>query len=80
MARISKGEMPCSVISQAMRWVSTRVLPDPAPATMSSGPPGWVTASAWTGLRPASSGDEVAAELTRSKVSDARAASADPRG
>ena len=23
-----------------MRWVSTRVLPDPAPATMSSGPGG----------------------------------------
>ena len=22
-----------------MRWVSTRVLPEPAPATMSSGPP-----------------------------------------
>ena len=35
-----------------MRWVSTRVLPEPAPATMSSGPSAWMTASRWTGLRP----------------------------
>ena len=28
-----------------MRWVSTRVLPDPAPATISRGPEVWVTAS-----------------------------------
>src|SRR5437667_226980 len=55
MARISKGEMPRSVISQAIRWVSTRVLPDPAPATTRSGPPGWVTASRWTGFRSSSS-------------------------
>src|ERR687886_2084601 len=53
MARIWKGETPCSRMSQAMRWVSTRVLPEPAPATTSNGPPGWVTASRWTGLRPA---------------------------
>src|SRR5437588_6650116 len=56
MARTSKGEMPCSLISQAMRWVRTRVLPDPAPAMIRSGPPGWVTASRWTGLRSSSSG------------------------
>src|SRR2546421_11299904 len=54
MARTSKGEMPCSLMSQAMRWVRTRVLPDPAPATIRSGPPGWVTASRWTGLSLAS--------------------------
>src|SRR4028119_600083 len=30
-----------------MRWASTRVLPEPAPATMSSGPPSWATA--WRG-------------------------------
>src|SRR5438309_1849298 len=35
-----------------MRWVSTRVLPEPAPATTSNGPPGWTTASAWSGLSP----------------------------
>ena len=35
-----------------MRWVSTRVLPEPAPATISSGPSVWMTASYWTGLRP----------------------------
>jgi hypothetical protein len=34
----------------AMRWVSTRVLPEPAPATTSSGPSSWTTASSWTGL------------------------------
>src|SRR5947209_20438947 len=55
MARISKGENPCSLMSQAMRCVSTRVLPEPAPATISSGPPGWVTASRWTGFRSSSS-------------------------
>ena len=32
--------------SQAMRCVSTRVLPEPAPARMSSGPSPWVTACA----------------------------------
>src|SRR3954454_15695106 len=53
MARIWKGETP-SRISQAMRWVSTRVLPEPAPATISSGPSVWVTASRWTGFSPES--------------------------
>src|SRR5436190_19212468 len=56
MARISNGLIPWSRIRWAMRCVSTRVLPDPAPATMSSGPSVWVTASAWTGLSPARSG------------------------
>src|SRR5213076_692784 len=45
MARISKGETPCSLMSHAIRWVRTRVLPEPAPATINNGPPGWVTAS-----------------------------------
>ena len=39
-----------------MRCVRTRVLPEPAPATMSSGPSTWVTASAWTGFSPSRSG------------------------
>src|SRR4051794_268390 len=55
IARISNGERPSSTISQAMRWVSTRVLPEPAPATTRSGPPRWVTASRWAGLRPETS-------------------------
>src|SRR5215207_7568088 len=54
MARISNGETPWSLMSQATLEVSTLVLPEPAPATMSSGPPGWVTASRCTGLRLAS--------------------------
>src|SRR5437763_16950057 len=54
LARISNGDTPWSLISHATRLVSTRVLPDPAPATISSGPPGWVTASRCTGFRLAS--------------------------
>ncbi|RYG25097.1 hypothetical protein EON82_08385 [bacterium] len=34
-----------------MRNVMTRVLPDPAPAKMSIGPPGWTTASRCSGFR-----------------------------
>src|SRR5438270_14041913 len=48
IARISPGEAPRSAINQAIRWVSTRVLPDPAPATISSGPP-WCTTPARRG-------------------------------
>src|SRR5215210_7396228 len=51
MARIWNGETPWSLMSHATRLVSTRVFPEPAPATISSGPPGWVTASRCTGLR-----------------------------
>ena len=39
----------------AIRWVSTRVLPEPAPARISSGPSPWVTASRWGSLRPSRS-------------------------
>src|SRR3954471_3369099 len=39
IARISPGETPRSAIRYATRCVSTRVLPDPAPATIRSGPP-----------------------------------------
>ena len=51
IARIRDGCTP-SWMRWAMRWVSTLVLPDPAPATTSSGPPRWTTASSWSGLRP----------------------------
>ena len=39
IARTAPGATPRSAMSQAIRWVSTRVLPEPAPATMRSGPP-----------------------------------------
>src|SRR3954468_4678640 len=52
IARISPGRAVPEWISQAMRCVSTRVLPDPAPASTSSGPPGCSTASRWGGLSP----------------------------
>ncbi len=56
MATTSSGRTCSTWRSQATRCVSTRVLPDPAPARMSSGPSTWVTALRCSGLRPASSG------------------------
>src|SRR5216684_4593472 len=52
MARMRNGLTPSSVIRWAMRWVRTRVLPYPAPATTSSGPWPCTTASSLSGLRP----------------------------
>src|SRR5713101_7049431 len=69
MARISNGETPCSALSQATRRVRTRVFPEPAPATTSNGPPGWVTAATCTGFRSASR-EDVAVSLTRPTVLD----------
>src|SRR2546430_1702493 len=55
IASSANGEARWSPISHATRFVSTRVLPDPAPATTSSGTSGGaVTASRCTGLSPAS--------------------------
>ena len=45
MARISKGLIPWDRMRWAMRWVRTRVLPEPAPAITSSGPSWCKTAS-----------------------------------
>ena len=45
MARISHGATPRFSIRFAMRYVSTRVLPDPAPASTRSGPSVVTTAS-----------------------------------
>ena len=56
IARIASGAVPCS-IRRATRWVRTRVLPLPAPASTSNGPSPWRTASRWGGLRPASGSD-----------------------
>ena len=44
-----------------MRCVSTRVLPEPAPATTSSGPSVWMTASYWAGFRPSR---QIVADIT----------------
>src|SRR4051794_39379616 len=55
IARIEPGCTLRSEINQAIRRVSTRVLPDPAPATTRSGAPSWTTARRCGSLRPASS-------------------------
>ena len=55
IAMTSPGCTWRSASSQPMRWVSTRVLPEPAPATISSGVPACTTASRWRGFRPSSS-------------------------
>src|SRR4051812_7614681 len=54
MARISSARAWRVRSRYAIRWVSTRVLPEPAPARMSSGPSPCVTASRWGGVRPSS--------------------------
>ena len=56
MARISAGETPRSRTRCAMRYVSTRVLPEPAPASTSKGPSTLVAASRCAGLRSSRSG------------------------
>ena len=68
IAMISPGCTWRSASSQPMRWVSTRVLPEPAPATISSGVPACTTASRWRGLRPSSS---VAPRAVRGCTGDA---------
>ena len=50
-ASIESGGVPCST-SQRKRRTSVRVFPVPAPATTSSGPPGWVTAASCASFRP----------------------------
>ena len=52
IARMASGATPPSPIRRATRWVSTRVLPLPAPASTSSGPSPWRTASRCGGLSP----------------------------
>src|SRR5436190_8625529 len=71
IARSANGDAWCSPISQPTRLVRTRVLPDPAPATTSSGTSGGaVTASRCTGLSPASSSVVCSAALmTPARVS-----------
>ena len=52
IARTSWGSTSPSPISRATRWVRTRVLPLPAPASTRSGPSPWSTASRCAGLSP----------------------------
>ena len=54
IARIEPGWALRSEISQAIRRVSTRVLPEPAPATTSSGAPACTTAARCGSLSPSS--------------------------
>src|SRR3954468_4288615 len=53
MAKISLGLTPCAARRCATRCVSTRVLPEPAPAITSSGPSVVRTASRWASFRSA---------------------------
>src|SRR6266508_1294637 len=63
IARIEKGLTPCSLIRYAIRCVRARVLPDPAPATISTGPSVCNTASACTGFRASTRGERTATAL-----------------
>src|SRR5680860_1445016 len=51
-----------------MRRVSARVLPDPAPARISSGPSPWVTACRWGSLRPSSRASAAVLVVTGSRI------------
>src|SRR4051812_2940880 len=74
IASSSNGEIPRSAMRYATRWVRSRVLPEPAPATTRTGPSGALTASRWTGFSPSRSS---AASLTYSAPApSARAARA----
>src|SRR5580704_10478107 len=68
IARISFGDTSRSASRYAIRWVSTRVLPEPAPATISSGPPAWTTAARCCGLRPSRRVVVTASRLGRGTV------------
>src|SRR5664280_3635871 len=55
IARIWPGLTSRAARRWAIRCASTRVLPDPAPATINSGAPWWMTAARCWGLRPSRS-------------------------
>src|SRR5579859_5556630 len=56
-ARMPWGEARSAWITQAMRWVRTRVLPLPAPASTSTGPAAAVTAARCASFRGLRTGD-----------------------
>src|SRR5436305_6102273 len=68
MARIWPGCAAPDATRCAIRWVSTRVLPEPAPARISSGPPGCRTASRWGSFRPSRNDSGAVAAVTRPRI------------
>ena len=52
IARHSSGAAPWRATRCAMRWVRVRVLPEPGPATMSSGPEAISAARRWSASSP----------------------------
>src|SRR6266536_3129786 len=72
IARIEPGGTPRSRTRCAIRWVSTRVLPDPAPATIRVGPSVASTAWRWASFSPSSSSGEAWGSCGRAEVSIAR--------
>src|SRR5919201_1119039 len=58
MASTAVGGTRLSLTRWATRWVRTRVLPDPAPATIRVGPSVVSTASRWASFSPASRSEE----------------------
>src|SRR5690554_6887369 len=68
IARIWLGHASRLASSPTTRRVSTLVLPEPAPATMSSDWPRYSTASRCCGFRPSSRGFGVAPSASRMKV------------
>src|SRR5215207_6373105 len=68
IARISPGAA-CPVPTRwAIRWVRTRVLPEPAPARISSGPSPCSTAWRWGSLRPSSRASVATGALTLARI------------
>src|SRR5207248_1482973 len=67
-ARISGARARRSRSRCAIRCVSTRVLPEPAPARMSKGPSPWRTASSCGGLRTLASGSDTGGVITQKTV------------
>src|SRR6478672_2893398 len=65
IARISGGFAPAAASRCAMRRVSTRVFPEPAPAITSTGPSVVRTASRWAGLRSCRCVSGVVAAIVR---------------
>src|SRR5438067_512404 len=68
IARIWPGWAAPVATRCAMRWVSTRVLPLPAPARIRSGPPACRTASRWGSFRPSRKASGAAVALTQARI------------
>ena len=71
IARISQGCTPLSASICAMRYVSTRVLPEPAPASTSSGPSVHSTASRCAGFKESISMPVIYPPSTQANINEA---------